>query len=129
MQRPGYRTLVGRVRSNVRSLIARHIELPKQEIAEIVRANLNAVKWFAIAAVLALLFLIAFVVFVIALLAIWLPLPLAALVAMLIFGLIAAFFGWGGRKRLQLRGPTRSIDTFKETVQWAKTRLLGRRPT
>jgi hypothetical protein len=31
-----------------------------------------------------------------------------------------------GYKRLELRGPTRTINSFKETMRWAKARLLGR---
>lgn len=123
---PGYKTLFGRVRSNVRALIRKQLELPKQEIAEIVRANLNAAKFFAIAAVFGLLVLIALVVLVIALLAILLPWWLSALVVLLLCGALAALFGYLGYKRLELRGPTRSINSLKETVQWAKARLLGR---
>src|SRR5437763_14483231 len=125
-ERPGYNTLIGRIRNNVRTYIRKQIELPKQEIAEILKANLNAVKWFGIAAAFVFLTLIAFAVFIIGLIAIWLPLWAAALVALLLFGGITAFFGWGGYKRLELRGPTRSIQSFKETVRWAKARVLGR---
>ena len=41
-ERPGYRTLLGRVRNNVRLYIRKQLELPKQEIAEIVRTNVRA---------------------------------------------------------------------------------------
>ena len=125
-ERPGYRTLLGRIRENVRTLIRRQIELPKQEIAEIVQANLGAVKLFAVALVLGLLFLVSFVILLIAIVAIWLPLPLAALIVTLLLALFAGIFGWRGYKSLDLRGPTRSIESFKETVSWAKARLLGR---
>ncbi len=124
--RPGYRTLIARVRDNVRSLIRKQIELPRAEIAEIVQANLNAAKWFALAALLAFLFLISLVVLVVAILAIWLPLPLAALATTLLLAAGAGIAGWGGYRRLDIRGPTRSIQSFKETITWAKTRLLGR---
>lgn len=123
---PGYKTLFGRVRSNVRTLIRKQLELPRQEIAEIVRANLNAAKFFAIAAVFGLLVLIALVVFLTALIAIFLPWWLSALVVLLLCGALAGIFGYLGYTRLELRGPTRSIDSLKETVQWAKARLLGR---
>lgn len=123
---PGYKTLLGRVRSNVRALIRRQLELPKQEIAEILRANLNAAKFFGIAAAFALLAMIALVVFLVALVAILLPWWLSALLVLLLCGALAALFGYLGYKRLELRGPTRSINSLKETVQWAKARLLGR---
>lgn len=125
-ERPGYRTLVTRIRENVRALIRKQLELPRQEIAEIARANLRAVKWLAIAAVLLFLFLIAFVVLLIAVVAIWLPLPVAALIVMLLLLVFAAATGWRGYKALEIRGPTRSIQSFKETVTWARTRLIGR---
>jgi ABC-type multidrug transport system fused ATPase/permease subunit len=107
-ERPGYTTLIGRIRENVRRYIRKQVELPKQEIAEILKANLNAVKWFGIAFALLFMTIIALAVFVIGLIAIWLPLWASALVALLLFGGLTAFFGWGGYKRLELRGPTRS---------------------
>jgi hypothetical protein len=125
-ERPGYGTLIGRIRNNVRTYIRKQVELPMQEIAEILRANLNAAKWFGIAFAFLFLTLIAFAVFIIGLIAIWLPLWASALIALLLFGGVTAFFGWGGYKRLELRGPTRSIESIKETVRWAKARVLGR---
>lgn len=125
-ERSGYSTLIGRVRNNVRMYIRKQIELPKQEIAEIIQANLKAAKWFGVALAFGLLTLIAFAVFVIGVLAIWLPLWAAALVSLVLFGVIAGLVGWGGYKRLELRGPTRSIQSLKETVRWAKARVLGR---
>lgn len=127
--RPGYRTLFARVRDDVRALIRKQIELPRQEIAEILQANLRAAKWFAIAALLAFLFLISLVILLVAILAIWLPLPLAAFATTLLLAVGAGLAGWSGYRRLELRGPTRSIQSFKETVTWAKARLLGRSGT
>lgn len=124
-QRPGYSTLFGRIRENVRTLIRKQIELPKQEIAEIVQANVGAVKWFAIALVVGLLFLVSFVVLLIAVIAVWLPLPVAALVVTFVLALLGAVAGWRGYKSLDIRGPTRSIEQVKETVAWAKAHLLG----
>ena len=125
-ERPGYSTLIGRIRDNVRTYLRKQIELPKQEIAEILTANLKAVKWFGIAFAFLFLTLIAFAVFVIGLIAIWLPLWASALIALALFGALTALLGWGGYKRLELRGPTRSIQSIKETVRWAKARVLGR---
>ncbi len=125
-ERAGYATLFGRIRENVRTLIRKQLELPKQEIAEIVRANLGAVKWFAVALALGLLFLVSFVILLVAIVAIWLPLPVAALIVTLLLALCAGLTGWRGYRSLDIRGPTRSIESFKETVSWAKARLLGR---
>jgi uncharacterized membrane protein YqjE len=125
-ERPGYSTLIGRIRNNVRTYIRKQVELPKQEIAEILKANLTAAKWFGIAFAFLSLTLISFAVLVIGLIAIWLPLWASALIALVLFGALTAFLGWGGYKRLELRGPTRSIQSIKETVRWAKARVLGR---
>ena len=125
-ERPGYRTLLGRIRSNVRLYIRRQLELPRQEIAEIVRANLVAVKWFGIAAALGLMSLVALTVFLIGIIAIWLPLWASALIIVVLLLAFTALTGYRGYKKLELRGPTRSINSFKETVRWAKARLLGR---
>jgi len=125
-ERPGYRTLLGRLRENVRTYIRKQIELPKQEIAEIVRANLRAAMWFGVA--LAFLFgvLIALTVLVIALIALVLPLWASALIVLFLFLALAALSGWIGYRRLELHGPERTINSVKETVRWAKARLLGR---
>jgi hypothetical protein len=131
-ERAGYRTLLGRIRSNVRLYIRKQLELPRQEIAEIIQANLGAVKWFGIALACAFATLIALVVLVIALVAaalqalgIWAPV-VAGLVVFIWFVGLAGLTAYRGYKKLELRGPTRSIESFKETVRWAKARLLGR---
>ena len=125
-ERPGYRTLLGRIRDNVRLYIRRQLELPRQEIAEIVKANLVAVKWFGVAFALVLMSLVALTVFLIGLIAIWLPLWASSLIVLLLLVGMAALTAYRGYKKLELRGPTRSINSFKETVRWAKARLLGR---
>ncbi|HUQ17440.1 MAG TPA: phage holin family protein [Candidatus Saccharimonadales bacterium] len=126
-ERPGYQTLLGRIRGNVRTLIRKQLELPKQELGEILRANLQALKWLAIGAVFGLLTLIALTVFLIALVALILPWWLSALLVLVLFGVLAAYTGFRGYKKVELHGPTRSIKSLKETVQWAKARLLGQR--
>ena len=125
-ERPGYRSLLGRLRENVRLYIRKQLELPRQEIAEIVRANLRAAMWFGVAFAFVLGTLIALTVFVIALVALVLPLWAAALVVLLLFVALAALTGYVGYRKLELRGPTRTINSLKETMRWAKSRLLGR---
>ena len=125
-ERPGYRTLLGRVRGNVRTYIRKQLELPRQEIAEIVRANVRAVIWFGVALAFVLGALIALTVLVIALIALFLPWWASALIVLVLFLGLAALTGWTGYKKLDLRGPTRTINSVKETVRWAKARLLGR---
>jgi len=131
---PGYRTLLGRIRANVRTYIRKQLELPRQEIAEIVRANLRGAIWFGVAAAFGLAFLIALVVLVIALIGLALralaglddPLWAAALIALVLFAAGAGIAGYVGYKKLELRGPTRTINSVKETIRWARARLLGR---
>ena len=125
-ERPGYQTLLGRIRDNIRLYIRKQIELPKQEIAEIIRANLRAVVWFGVAFAFVLGALISLTVLVIALIALVLPWWASALIVFALFVALAALTGFIGYKKLDLRGPTRSINSFKETVRWAKARLLGR---
>ena len=125
-ERPGYRTLLGRIRNNVRLYIRKQLELPRQEIAEIVRANLRAAAWFGIAFAFTLGTLIALTVFLIALVALVLPWWAAALVVLFLFIALAALTGYIGYRKLELRGPTRTINSLKETMRWAKSRLLGR---
>ncbi len=125
-EQAGYRTLLGRIRANLRTYLRKQLELPRQEIAEIVRANLRALAWFAIAAALALGALVAFTFFVVALLALLLPLWAAALLVLALFLGVAGLAGYIGFRKLELRGPTRTIKSVKETIRWAKARLLGR---
>ncbi len=130
---PGYRTLIGRIRENVRTYIRKQIELPRQEVTEIVQANLRAVKWFGVALVLLLLFLVSFVILLIALLANVLPggdalraFLVSSTVVTLLLVAGAGFAGWRGYRSLDICGPERSIESFKETMSWARSRLLGR---
>src|SRR5216683_4316020 len=107
-ERPGYRTLLGRIRNNVRLYIRKQLELPRQEIAEIVKANLVAVKWFGIAVAFIFGTLVAFTVLVIGIIAIWLPLWASALIVFVWFLGLAGLTAYRGYKKLELRGPTRS---------------------
>src|SRR6266516_4224410 len=68
-ERPGYRTLLGRIRENVRTYIRKQLELPRQEIAEILEANKRAAIWLSVAAAFAFMTLITLVVLLVALVA------------------------------------------------------------
>ena len=176
-ERPGYRTLLGRIRENVRTYIRKQLALPRQEIAEILAANKRAAMWLGAAAGLAFMTIITLIVLIVALVALiprdwlgvlvlalavgtafalfvlgvrakaffpgfiggvaliaigvaaflWLPqLVLAALLLTIALAVGTGALGYGGYSRLELHGPTRTIKTMKETVQWAKQRLLGR---
>src|SRR5438105_257055 len=168
-----YRSLIGDIRDKVRAYVAKQVLLPRQEIAEIIKANLKAAAWMGAGAGVLLLGAIAFVVLLITLLALlpreWLGALVLALaaglavallvagfrlgvggfVAMLVAGLVLVGLGvvaflflpqlvlsaflltlvlfaiagglaYAGYKRLVLRGPERSIRSFKETVSWVR---------
>src|SRR3989442_11677702 len=68
-ERPGYRAVLGRIRGNVGTYIGKQLELPRQEIAELVAANMRAAIWLGIAAALAFTTLITLVVLIVALIA------------------------------------------------------------
>jgi uncharacterized membrane protein YqjE len=121
-----YRGILGRIREQARTYIRKQIELPRQEIGELVAANLRALVWFAAALVLAWLALVAIVVLVVAIIALVLPLWAAALLTVLLMAGGAALTGFVGYKKLVLHGPERTIGQVKETVRWLKTRVLGR---
>src|SRR5256885_4108569 len=123
-ERPGYRTLIGRLRDNVRTYIRKQLELPRQEIAEIVRANLGAAKWFGVAFAFALAFLIALVVLIIALVALVLPLWASALVIAAVMAVGAGVPRDVGYKRPQPPRPPPPLQTAEETVPRGETRLL-----
>ena len=173
-----YRSLIGDLREKVRAYVAKQLLLPRQEIAEIIRANLKAGAWIAAGIAVLFLGLIAFVMLLITLLALlpqeWLGalvlafaagVAIALLVAgfrmgvggflamlvigaiLVAFGVVAFLFlpqlvlsaflmtlllcvsagglGYGGYRRLVLRGPERSIRSFKETISWVRATLLG----
>jgi uncharacterized membrane protein YqjE len=120
-----YRSLLGDLRDKIRTYVAKQILLPRQEVREIIRANLQAAMWLGGAVVFALLFLVAFVVLVVAVIAVWLPLWAAALVTMALFLVLTAIVGLVGYRKLELRGPERSVKSFRETVSWVRATLLG----
>src|SRR5207237_162574 len=102
-ERPGYQTLLGRIRDNIRLYIRKQIELPKQEIAEIIRANVRAVMWFGVAFAFVLGALISLTVLVIALIALVLPWWASALIVLALFLVLAGLTGFIGYKKLDLR--------------------------
>lgn len=175
-----YRSLLGNLREHVRAYLAKQLLLPRQEIRELIAANLRAAIWFGAAAALILCGAISLLVLLIALLALmprdWLgaavlglaagvgvallvaglrtrslslaaiafvgalvlvgigvlavlflpQLVLAALVVTLVLFAAAALSAAVGSRKLELRGPERSIRSVKETISWVKTTLLGR---
>src|SRR5437773_3183014 len=98
-ERPGYRTLLGRIRENVRTYIRKQLELPRQEIAEILAANKRAAMWLGIAAGLAFMTLITLVFLIVALVALIPRDWLGVLVLALSVGTAFALFVLGVRAK------------------------------
>jgi uncharacterized membrane protein YqjE len=117
--------LVRRLVTGGVGLVRLEIQHGRQEVAERIRGNLRAAVMFGIAAALALLTLIAFVNLVIALIALLVPTPIAALIVLLLFGVLAALFGFLGVRRVRSPVPEETIASVKEDIAWAK-RLLRR---
>src|SRR2546429_7680131 len=99
-ERPGYRTLLGRIRENVRTYIRKEMELAGQEIAEILAANKRAAMWLGVAAGLALMTLITLVVLLVALVAMVPRSWMGILVLALSVGAAFALFVLGVRARV-----------------------------
>jgi len=53
-------------------------------------------------------------------------LVLAALLLTIALSIGTGATGYSGYSKLELHGPTRTINSVKETIRWAKARLLGR---
>jgi uncharacterized membrane protein YqjE len=121
-----YRTLLQSLRAHVRGYVAKQLLLPRQEIQELIAANLLAARWLALAAAFLFLVLVTFVFLVVAIIAIWLPLWAAALITLGAFLVLGALCGFIGYRKLVLKGPERTIRSFKETIAWVRTGLLGR---
>ncbi len=95
-----YRSTLGDLREHVRSYVAKQLLLPRQEIAELVSANLAAARWIGIAAALVLLAAIGFVVLLVTVLALapqlWLGTLVLALAAGVAVALVFAAIRAGG---------------------------------
>ena len=104
-ERPGYRTLLGRIRENVRTYIRKQLALPRQEIAEILAANKRAAMWLGVAAGLAFMTLITLVFFIVA---------LVALIPTLLLAVwkVSSFDGFGGTSLLIAVGV--ALETMKQ---------------
>jgi len=108
------------------TLVRQELELAKVEMTEKGKragAGAGMLGGGAIAALLALGSLTAFAILV---LATFLPEWAAALIVTAVWGAVAAVLALRGRERVQEAGapvPEKAIDSMKEDVEWAKTRM------
>jgi uncharacterized membrane protein YqjE len=123
--------LLKRLSDQVTSLLRQEVELAKAEVGEKGKETARAGAYFGIAAILGLLALGALTAFLILALDGAIPNWAAALVVGVALAAVAAAVALAGRNRLREAAPpvpSEAVESTKEDIQWAKTRLQsGRR--
>ncbi|HEX8767814.1 MAG TPA: phage holin family protein [Jatrophihabitans sp.] len=106
------------------TLVRQEVQLAKAELSEKAKQAGKGAGLLAGAAVMGVALLGAFTAFLIAVIALALPVWLAALVVTIVYAVVVAVLALAGRSALRKATPVRpeqTIDTVKEDVQWAKT--------
>jgi len=105
------------------TLVRQEIQLAQAELTSKGKVAGRGVGMLVGAAIAALLALIALTAGLIAALDTALPLWLAALIVMLLWGIVGAVLATRGRKELEQATPPvpQTVETVKEDIQWAKT--------
>ena len=125
LQRRGVRQLVGDLSGQSSTLVRQEIELAKAEMLEKGKAAGGAAAMFGGAAVAGALTFGSLTAFLIIVLALVLPGWASALLVTLLWAAVASVLAFFGRSRAQKMGkpiPEKTIETFKEDVQWLKNR-------
>ena len=118
--------IIKRLGEDLSLLIRQELALAKAEIIEkgkLAGAGAGMLSGAAIAGILALG---AFTAFLILALATQMQPWLAALIVSILYGALAAVFAMTGKKKIEQASPLvpeQTVDTVKEDVQWAKTRM------
>jgi uncharacterized membrane protein YqjE len=98
-------------------LVQQEIELAKIELQEMLRSNIKAAIFLALAAFCALLFVVMLLV------TLALVIPAHALVAGIetaVFLLLLVIFALIGRSMLKIGAPPKTMTTLKEDAEWAR---------
>jgi uncharacterized membrane protein YqjE len=105
------------------TLVRQEIQLAQAELTSKGKTAGRGVGMLVGAAIAALLALIALTAGLIAALDTALPLWLAALIVMVLWGIVGAVLATRGRKELEQATPPvpQTVETVKEDIQWAKT--------
>ena len=105
------------------TLVRQEIQLAQAEVTSKGKLAGRGVGLLVAAAIAGVLALIALTAGLIAALDTGLPLWLAAVIVMLLWGVVAAVLAARGRKELQQATPPvpQTVETVKEDIQWAKT--------
>ena len=98
-------------------LVQQEIQLAKIEIQEMLKSNIKAAIFLAVAAVCALFFFVMLLVFIALLI------PAHALVAAIeavVFLVLGVVFGLVGKSMLKTKPLPKTMTTLKEDAEWAK---------
>lgn len=116
--------LLRELADEIGTLVRQEIQLARVEIVEQLRRAVPATVLFAVTALFGLAAFAAFTTFLIALLALAMPVWLAALLVTIAYGIIALVALQRARDEWQARGPLlpETTATIKEDIAWAKTR-------
>ena len=118
--------LIKRLSAELSMLIRQELDLARVEIIEKSKAVGVGAGMFSGAAVAALLALGAFTAFLILALSLAMAPWLAALLVTIVYGAVAGILALRGRKKIEEATPLvpeQTVDTVKEDVKWAKTRI------
>jgi uncharacterized membrane protein YqjE len=122
--------LMHRLSDQVSTLVRKEVELAKAELGEKGREGARVAALFAAAAVVGLLALGALTALLILALDGAIPNWAAALIVTVVYAAVAGVLAMIGKRRLDEMGspaPEQTIESTKEDVQWAKTRLQSAR--
>ena len=117
--------------NDLSTLVHEEIELAKAELAQKAKQAAMGGGMFGGAAVAGLMTVATFTACIVALLSLAMPVWVAALIVAVVWGVVAAILMTNGRRKLRQATPPmpeQAIETTKEDVRWAKTRMQsGRR--
>ena len=122
--------LMHRLSDQVSTLLRQEVALAKAELGQKGREAGRAAGFFAAAAVIGLLALGALTALFIMALDGAIPNWAAALIVTVVYAVVAGVLAMIGKRRLDEMGspaPEQAIESTKEDVQWAKTRLQSAR--
>jgi hypothetical protein len=113
------------------TLVRQELALARAEMAQTARRTGAGIGGFGGAAIAALFALACLTVVAIAALALAMPVWLAALIVAVVHGGAAAVLGLFGKRQISRAmppQPEQTIETVKEDVAWARTRMSSGRP-
>lgn len=125
MSTPG---LIRHLVDNLSNLVDREMEMVKVETRETAVETVRGASMLIVGGVLGLLAITCLVVAGILALGLVIPGWLAGLVAFAAFGIVAAIMLWIGKSELQAlkeRSFSRTRETIREDVEWARDRLTS----